>query len=402
MSEKVENYDVVIIGASIAGNYLSYLLSGTNLKVAVIEEHMEVGRPLQCAGIISMKLTDLVSFPEDIILNRVNTAKILAPSGKYIKLAGEEKPYIIDRVRFDRYFYEQARSSENISFFLGEKYKSFEYSSEKSENCVLIQTSKRKLQSKLLIGCDGPLSSLANQLGVQNDLIYASQIRTKASFPPDEAMMYFDPLWKELFGWVVPEGKNGICRIGLGSSIYIKRKFHNFLLRLNITLADKIEQQGGIIPYGLMNKIAYDHVLLLGDAAGQVKATTGGGIVMLLTAAKYAASCIKKAFASMCFSQSFIETHYEQQCASTIGRQIKIHFIIRTIFAHFSEEDFDLFFQIVKTSKVEEIISLYGDMDFPLALFIRLLKNPLIFKFLLGFLRKNPLLLFKIFKILFK
>jgi len=55
MERNIEKFDICIVGASIAGNYLCYLLSTTNLKIAIIEEHKEIGLPLQCAGIISQK-----------------------------------------------------------------------------------------------------------------------------------------------------------------------------------------------------------------------------------------------------------------------------------------------------------------------------------------------------------
>ena len=58
----MEILDVCIIGGSIAGNYLSYLLSKKNLKIAIIEEHEEMGLPFQCAGIISKKLKKLIIF----------------------------------------------------------------------------------------------------------------------------------------------------------------------------------------------------------------------------------------------------------------------------------------------------------------------------------------------------
>ncbi|MFO7797693.1 MAG: NAD(P)-binding protein [Promethearchaeia archaeon] len=64
-----EYYDVCIIGASIAGNYLSFLLSDSNLRIAVIEKHESIGYPFQCTGIVSKKLTNIISILKDILLN---------------------------------------------------------------------------------------------------------------------------------------------------------------------------------------------------------------------------------------------------------------------------------------------------------------------------------------------
>jgi digeranylgeranylglycerophospholipid reductase len=201
---------------------------------------------------------------------------------------------------------------------------------------------------------------------------------------------------KELFGWIVPEGDN-IFRIGIASSDDIGENFKIFLKSINIRFQDKIDQQGGLIPYGMMNKCAFDNIILLGDAAGQVKATTGGGIVMLISAAKIASICIKKAFKSNNFSKKFFKSHYEVPCKNSIGRELKIHFLIRKILESFDNDDFNSFFKIIKEYQIERIISIYGDMDFPRELVGKMLKNPIIIKFLLKFIIRRPILLLKLF-----
>ncbi|MFX1338479.1 MAG: geranylgeranyl reductase family protein [Promethearchaeota archaeon] len=399
MNHILEKFDVVIIGASISGNYLAFLLSKFNLNTAIIEEHREIGLPFQCAGIISKKLTQLIDLPENIILNQVKVAKIFSPSGIFIKLSGEEQPYIIDRVALDKLFYQRIKNKNKIKYYLEEKFISFQYITEKSEKSIMIETNKRKIKSKMLVGCDGPLSSVSKIVGIKNDIIIATQIRIKANFDQNEAIMWFDPRWKELFGWVVPEG-NKIYRIGLASSKNVAKNFQIFLNNLGVDFSERLDQQGGIIPYGTMHKSAFDNILLIGDAAGQVKATTGGGIVMLLTAAKYAASCIKKCFEKNEFSKKFIKKYYEKPCKISIGKQLKIHFIVRTFFENFTGSDYDTLFQIIKTNKIEEIVSLYGDMDFPRDMVMKLLKNSMFIKFIAKILKKNPLIIIKILKIL--
>ena len=403
MSSKVNFFDICIIGASLAGNYLSYLLSKTNLKIAVIEEHEEIGLPFQCAGIVSQKLNKLIELPEELILNRVNMAKLVAPSGKAIKLSGNDIPFIIDRVALDRLFYEKTINRENVKYFLGEKFKSFQYIKDGANKILLVESSKRKLKARILIGCDGPLSSVGKTVGVRNKIIYASQIQVKVKgrFNQKEAVMYFDPMWKELFGWIVPEGNN-IFRIGLATSKNLTLKFKHFTKTLKVDPSQKIAQQGGTIPYGMMNKVAFNNILLLGDAACQVKATTGGGIIMLLTSAKFAANCIIKCFKNNNFSKRFIKRNYEKLCTSIVGKQLKIHYMIRTILEKFTLEDFDKLFQIIKTSRVEHLISIHGDMDFPKALIFKLIKNPLVTKFLLNYILKNPKILVKFVQIFTK
>jgi len=395
---KIEFFDVCIVGASIAGNYLTFLLSNSNLRICVIELHKEIGLPFQCAGIISQKLSQLIELPKEIVLNRVNTAKIINPSGNFINLSGKERPYIVDRINLDRLFYNKVKDNPNITYYLGEKYKSFEYRFDANKKTVLIETSKRKIIAKMLIGCDGPLSLVGKQLKVRNDIIYASQIRINANFTESEAAMYFNPQWKQLFGWIVPEG-NRVYRIGIASANNVNKCFISFLNELNVDINNKIDQQGGIIPYGVMNRLAFDNILLLGDAGGQVKATTGGGIIMLLTAAKYASNCVKLCSTNSNYSKRFIKKHYEKPCSQAIGRELKLHFIIRLMLENFRSKDFDRFFKIIKENKIEHLIAFYGDMDFPKALVLKLLRNRKVMGFILKFIMKNPVIIFKILKL---
>lgn len=394
MVKKRIHFDVCIIGASIAGNYLGYLLSESNLRIAIIEEHQSIGKPLQCAGIISQKLTDLIRIPKSLILNRVNTAKIVSPSGESVEFSGEENPYIIDRVKFDKYFYQKNQEFSNITYFLGEKFLSMKMGDENSEK-VLIETSKRKISAKMIVGCDGPLSKVAKTFGVNNKLLYATQIRCEGTFDQNTAYMYFDPKWKELFGWIVPEGNN-TYRIGLASAKNIATNFKIFLKKLEIHKNESISQQGGLIPYGTMNEIAFPHTLLLGDAAGQVKATTGGGIVMLLTASKYAASTINICFKQNNFSKRIIQKYYEKPCNKTIGIQLKFHYLISKVLERFDEEDFNIAFKIINREEIKNLVSIYGDMDFPKAIVFKLIRDPLVMKFGLKYLRKNLLYSVKI------
>jgi len=399
MDRNNEKFDVCIVGASIAGNYLSFLLSKTNLKIAVIEEHKKIGLPLQCAGIVSQKLGKIIKLPKEVVLNRVKIAKIVAPQGSFIKISSTEEPYIIDRVALDRFFYEKVKIKENIQYFIGEKFKSFKYIKEGNQKILKIETSERILESKLLIGCDGPLSSVAKSLGIKNKNLYAMQIRIPGNFDETEAAMYFNPKWKEFFGWIVPEG-NGIFRIGLASSQNLKKNFQIFIKQLKLDLERKVDQQGGLIPYGIMNRLAFNNILLLGDSACQVKATTGGGIIMLLTAANYAANCIQKCFKYETFSKKIIKKYYESPCLSSIGKELKIHYLIRAILKRLTSKNFTKLFRILKTNKMEYLINIYGDMDFPKRFIFKLLRNPTVVSFLLKFILRNPDIIVNVLKIL--
>ena len=142
-----------------------------------------------------------------------------------------------------------------------------------------------------------------------------------------------------------------------------------------------------------MKKVAFKHVLLLGDSACQVKATTGGGIIMLLTAAEVAAKAIRISFNLNNFSDKILKLNYEKPCKKLIGIELKIHYVIRRILEKFGPNDYDTVFSILKSHHIEHQISLYGDMDFPKRLIYKLLRNGSVLKFLLKFFIRHPKLL---------
>ncbi|MHA1720943.1 MAG: FAD-dependent monooxygenase, partial [Promethearchaeota archaeon] len=222
--------DVCIVGGSIAGNYLAYLLARQNIKCCVIEEHESIGLPFQCAGIISQKILSLAPFPKSLILNRVKTAKIVSPDNHSIELSGNENPVIIDRVEFDRYFGKEAQKL-GVKYYLGEKYVSHWAI---SNNQVYIKTSKRGIVAKIIVGADGPFSKVARRFGIKNRVIPAVQVRANYNYNLNKTAMYFDQKWKELFGYIVPEGNNGICRIGIASKYHPNESFRIFLKKIGV------------------------------------------------------------------------------------------------------------------------------------------------------------------------
>ena len=72
----VGRYRPVIIGGSAIGNFLAYRLTQEGHKPIVIEEHTEVGQPVQCTGIVSERILKFESLPKSVIRNRLNSASL--------------------------------------------------------------------------------------------------------------------------------------------------------------------------------------------------------------------------------------------------------------------------------------------------------------------------------------
>ena len=388
--------DVCIIGGSIAGNYLACLLAEQNVKCCVIEEHEILGLPFQCAGIISQKILNLAPFPKSLILNRVKTAKIVAPNNQSIELSGNENPVIIDRIEFDKFFGMKAQEM-GVKYYLGEKYISHWGL---PNNKIFIKTSKHGIVAKIIVGADGPFSKVAKRYGIKNTLIPAVQARVKFNYDLNMTAMHFDQEWKELFGYIVPEGEKDICRIGLATLNHPNKAFRSFLKNMGADPSQIISKQGGALPFGYPKQFAFKNAVLLGDSACMVKATTGGGIVMLVSAAKILAPAISKSLKNNDFSQRFFRKNYEKPVKHGIGIELRLHYLIRIILMELKSEDFNRFFRIYLNSKdLQEIVENYADMDFPLKLVGKLLLNREFMQYVFHLIIRNLHIIPKIIKI---
>ena len=85
-----QNYDVIIIGAGPVGGYLAWKLSQNGIDVLMIEEHAEVGRPFQCAGMVNPSAMERIG-AYDTVLTRIWGARMYSPSGTEIKIGNPER-----------------------------------------------------------------------------------------------------------------------------------------------------------------------------------------------------------------------------------------------------------------------------------------------------------------------
>ena len=102
------DYDVVIVGAGPVGGRAATVLSQDGLKVLMLEEHEEVGRPFQCAGLVTPSAMDIVE-GYHTVLEEVDGALIHGPSGTLVPVGteGTLRTYVVCRKRFDQYVVQQ-------------------------------------------------------------------------------------------------------------------------------------------------------------------------------------------------------------------------------------------------------------------------------------------------------
>ena len=267
--------EVAIGGGSVAGLSAARVAAALGIDVEVIENDMEIGMPEKCGGLISVDgLTKLGIAPtRKILLNTISEGKVvLSDTSSYefdLKKAGL---VVLNRNEFDKELASLAvRAGARIS--IGERIESVQMEDEG----VTIRTNKRQTSSKLMINAMG-----AGYYPNKRGLIPAFQnlIAVKDGFY-DGILVFIDKVKiGDFFGWYIPLD-DGFAKIGAGGRTggqEADRYFESALQALGIRYQVIKRINASLVVGGYVRRDG-GRILSVGDAAGQTKPTTAGGII---------------------------------------------------------------------------------------------------------------------------
>jgi digeranylgeranylglycerophospholipid reductase len=373
------SYDVVIVGGGPIGGHVASLIAREGYSTLILEEHRHIGEPMQCAGIFSPKVMDIVDC-RNSILNRIKGADIYSPSGKRISItAKKDKAVVVDRILFDKTIVEDA-TAKGAELALGSRVIKVRTKSEHVEVGFIHETKNAQVQTELLIGADGAGSIIAKRFGlpraavmlpgVQEDLVGAKceKTRVKIFVGRDVAPGFF--------GWIIPAGD--LTRIGLCTSLnaplYLRKLKTESPAAKLVKGAERVSALGGGIPIGIVEKTYAERVMIVGDAAAQVKATSGGGIYPGLVCAGHCAKTAVEALEKEDFSEKFL-AKYQKQWMNDIGRELKKDWMLYKIFQKLSDERIEEAFELLDNPKILRLIESKGDIDYPSKLALPLVRK---------------------------
>ncbi len=392
----MQEYDVAIVGAGPIGGFVASKLSEKKYNIAVFEKKKDTGIPMNCAGLVTSRVFDDFNIPKrDIVQNKIKGAHIHSPSGKILSIGGNKvHALVIDRILFDRNIVDKAEKN-GANIHLENK---IDRISRKKEGVELKTSENIKCFTKLLIGADGPFSTVRKKFNMpepKNFLYGAGAELTGTELKPDFVHIFVgNKVAPGFFAWLIPTNKTGTnARVGLctdkssGKSPkhYLSELFRNKEIK-NLIGAAKIKQKtGGTIPLGVIKKNIADNVMLVGDAAAQVKPTSGGGIYPGLYCAEI---CSNIAIESIKNNDFSILKKYQKICSKEIGKELVKGYRFRSIFKRLSDEQMDKYIEGFSDPKLVEIINQYGDIDFPSKLVKPLIKkSPFLLKAVANFIK---------------
>jgi geranylgeranyl reductase family protein len=374
--------DIIIIGAGPAGSIAAKQIKelDENIDVLILEEHYRVGEPMQCAGLISVsgfKRLE-ISLPKNSILNTVKGAIFHSPNGSSFQIkSNTEMARVIDRRIFDKYLLQKA-IKKGVRLNLGTKVKKLRIRRENKFEFVEIEYLKdktnKKLHSKIVIDAEGVKGNILRGSGYKrpNKIIPAIQLELIDIDIEDKELveLFFGrKISPGFFSYIIPTSKNS-ARIAAASSTgnpyYYLLKFlkKNPLVSKRIKDAKIIETMGGsILTGGPIKQTSYDNLLIVGDAAGQVKATTGGGVIMGGLCSKIAGKTAVDAIHRAEYSRKFLK-NYDIQWKKRYLQEFRVMNIIRTLINSIPDPMINSLFKSIGDSRIIDMIESHGDMDF--------------------------------------
>ena len=365
--------EIIIIGGGPAGLYCAHLLARLSFDVTVLEEHARIGEPVQCTGIVTGEMHAFANLSQEIrkaTIREISTATVHAPSGKNVTFTLTANP-VLDRAVFDRAL---AKKAEKAGATVRRGVRVLDI----VEGCI--RTDEGRYKPDIIIGADGPHSLVRRYVSSQK-IGFTIGTQARIRDPSIDRVHFFPHIGR--YAWLVPE-ERGIVRAGVVCERQPAEALKDFLKERGYSQRDVISRQAGLIPDhapGLRTSFRKhgQRIFLVGDAATQVKATTGGGIIPGLIAAEGLCEAIEK------------DQDYERLWRKRVGRSLRAHLLIRRALSSFSVREYERLIGLVGQPRVRRIIE-KADREYPLRYIMRLgLTEPRLALLCLSFLRPGAM-----------
>lgn len=353
--------DVVIVGAGPAG-----LLTSIHVKtrdVLLLEEHVAVGRPRHCAGIVGRETINIVKSISPRLLDGAYSRILFQVERENIELEFRDPiMYHIDRPGLEDRLAEISESKGHIIIYK---------SRAKPGPLGIVKTPIGLIKYNLLVVSDGAYSIFRKTyIGQREDFLYGYQVLTRNySVSPDTVHIYYSQDIPGFFAWFIPI-REDYLQIGLASKLANERILYKITRRvLGIELRNVFERFGGLIPIHkpVRNPVLWGRIVFHGDAVPLTKPYTGGGLYHIFKLSPILGSLIdtdriedyKNTYTRLFYTRTLIE-HY----ITKILRKTRYHLPVEVVrdlhrVSFIDYRDFDNHFKIlVKTIPIIPLIPL--------------------------------------------
>jgi digeranylgeranylglycerophospholipid reductase len=374
--------DAVVVGGGPAGLYTAQRLARRGLGVHVLEEHDRIGDPVHCTGVLGTEAFALPGVPRDGVLASPDTVRFHSPTGnRLVYRDGEGQVCVIDRGRFDRSLAETAARAGAV-LTLRARVVGLAVQHDGVALEALIDGRPTRIEAQVCVLACGARYRFQRALGWGSPALFLGSAQTEVDSAVEGEVDVFlrSDLASRGFAWRVPIDRDGRPRAKVGvMAPSASRRVLGHVLD-DLAADGRIVGPAGpvvarLLPLGPIARTCGDRILAVGDAAGLVKPTTGGGIYYSLLSAEWGAAAVGHAFERGDFSVRTLRT-YEEMWRARLGLELRVGLWFRRLAEWLTAGDLDALTQLAITDGLLPVVRASARFNWHHDLILQALRHP--------------------------
>ena len=371
--------DVAVIGGGPGGLRTAALLAKAGFDVVLFEEHDEIGQPVHCTGVLADDAFDEFNLPRALILNTLSRATFTSPGGFQISYTTPSvEAHVIDRRRLDQCVAAEAAHA-GVRVQAGHRVRNVE---EIDGGMRIEVDGGTTVSARAVVLACGANYGLQRRfgLGIPAVALNSAQLELPALRGGDVEVHFGSDTAPRGFAWAVPvtRSSGSFVRIGLMCEGDPSTFFRQFVTRVAPSWGIPPELAGEprrrFLPLSTLTRTYASRLLAVGDAAGLVKPTTGGGIYYSLVSAELAAETLTAALHSDRLDAADLAI-YQQRWRQRLGAELQAQLALRMLAQRMTDIEIDSLFDLALTDGVMPIVRRTAQFNRHRGLILELFKH---------------------------